>query len=274
MSRGLAFGEDRFARSCAAQPRPHSHRRPLPAGTAPCADAALPARRLRQALPSRRSLLFRQLQEDPASCACTLDINPVCGTSGTTYENRCLLECAGDTLAAEGACPTTQPTAQGGCDPTTPCTLDINPVCAASGKTYDNLCLLECAGETLAAEGACPTGEPSSQGGCDPATPCTLDINPVCAASGKTYDNLCLLECAGETLAYKGECTPSECGWLAAGWRRVCNTALCMLHIANPWPRQLDVAAAAAGGWPLGGRRLLEAGALCAPMGPWIPACT
>ncbi len=35
---------------------------------------------------------------------------------------------------------------------------------------------------------------------------CTMDWTPVCSVSGKTYSNMCMMNNAGETLAYEGEC--------------------------------------------------------------------
>ena len=35
---------------------------------------------------------------------CPEDFNPVCATSGTTYDNECELQCAGDTYENTGDC--------------------------------------------------------------------------------------------------------------------------------------------------------------------------
>jgi len=117
------------------------------------------------------------------------------------------------------------------------------PVCGCDDKTYDNECLANAEGVSVASDGKC--GQPSDvcgpmeeecgegefckypisascgtdteAGVCTPKPEtCTLDDVPVCGCDGETYSNACEADAEGVSVASDGECDqPSKvCG----GW--------------------------------------------------------
>ena len=97
----------------------------------------------------------------------------------------------GDTL---GAC-SIGSTCQDACDKL------FDPVSCTDGKTYNNACLAECAGQTQ----------------CQSPCACPKIIDPVTCGDGQTYSNLCVAECSGQT-ACQSQCAcpktfdPVTCG--------------------------------------------------------------
>jgi hypothetical protein len=108
---------------------------------------------------------------EACSTVCQLNYDPVCGTDGTTYSNRCQLQSSNCvkkqnvTVAYEGAC--TQ--AAEACS--TVCQLNYDPVCGTDGTTYSNRCQLQSSNcvkkenVTVAYDGACTqdAGSPATQ---------------------------------------------------------------------------------------------------------------
>lgn len=86
------------------------------------------------------------------------------------------------------------------------CATYYEPVCGTNGKTYSNLCYLNCDSRRN------PCIQKVNEGTCRNACVCTKEYRPVCGSDGRTYATECVLNCARSQnrpclrVAFKGEC--------------------------------------------------------------------
>lgn len=131
---------------------------------------------------------------------CPDTYEPVCGVDLVTYANECRAVSREIEIAHTGPCNVDNYVAPNPV-PTCICDGDDVKVCALSGQTFENQCVLNCSGQIARNIGACPVA-------CD----CDRKYEPVCGVDGRTYDNKCLLDCRRGIFIANGECRSLAAG--------------------------------------------------------------
>lgn len=94
----------------------------------------------------------KKCPECPKDCGCdSLKENPVCGSNGKTYKNKCTMICGKRaSLACKGPCPC-KDKCKAKCR-----RYSTFLYCARNGRTYRNSCSMRCAGAKYKCLGRCP----------------------------------------------------------------------------------------------------------------------
>ncbi|MCP5014236.1 MAG: hypothetical protein GY938_03015 [Ketobacter sp.] len=157
---------------------------------------------------------------------------PVCGRNNQTYQNDCFMRQAGVGKAYDGWCIHSKghggdlveaeeeedtldsETPGNGFDPDSnedcPCDSTFNPVCAANGITFANVCRAKCRGLKGVHYGPCGYFNWQNKTG-SAECECDLNFNPVCAKNQITFENACVLNCHKYKPKYNGICE-KPCG--------------------------------------------------------------
>ena len=151
------------------------------------------------------------LPEAGGGCLCVAQWDPVCGTNGETYENKCIALCKGIAVAYGGMCDSACMGEGRQCATVATASAFVsNQTCCRGTACISGVCQkpdqVTCADGSVAESLAdCP------EDGCG----CSNEWDPVCIG-GKTYPNKCIARCAGADLSAVsvGECSeqPAACG--------------------------------------------------------------
>ncbi|KAJ8726722.1 hypothetical protein PYW08_015119 [Mythimna loreyi] len=154
-------------------------------------------------------------------CNCFPGGKPVCGSDGHTYGNDCYFRCENN-RRKELCLDPIHVAHQGFCRvPTCICPKAIIPVCGTDGRTYRNICVLQCVSRYNKAH--CKPGiRVKCEGPCEKENCiCPLVVDPLCCSDGNTYHNLCHVHCENRkryqlgkdplVVQHKGHCVNCPC---------------------------------------------------------------
>uniref|UniRef100_A0A2A4JXB3 Kazal-like domain-containing protein n=1 Tax=Heliothis virescens TaxID=7102 RepID=A0A2A4JXB3_HELVI len=171
---------------------------------------------------NRPPIHVKSLGECPHTpCRCALGGEPLCGSDGHTYGNLCLLNCENRRRELIGL-PPIKVVHPGACRiPVCICPEVIIPVCGTDGRTYKNVCILQCVSRINQANGRPPIRVKKAGECAVENCSCPLNKDPICASDGNTYNNQCELRCQNRkrqqlgkpplTVQYKGKCINCHC---------------------------------------------------------------
>lgn len=125
---------------------------------------------------------------------CAYDFNPVCGSDGLTYQNKCILESTSKENKYKGL-PPIDAVDESKCTECKCKYVDL-PVCTLDGVTYPNECELSCENQRRIQSNQSIIYLAYRRPCLGPSCGCSTIASPVCGTDNVLYRNRCVLECA------------------------------------------------------------------------------